>query len=93
MHISEQSNEPLKIYTFCTCFEVYVTLFELKDNGTDSITVYAYECGWKAQWVTLHFPTNSTVNGIKWSENRIGTVCPLSRKASTFYFWIIKICP
>lgn len=44
MHISEQSNEPLKIYTFCTCFEVYVTLFGLKDAGADSITVYAYKC-------------------------------------------------
>lgn len=25
MHNSGQSNEPLKIYTFCTCLEVYVT--------------------------------------------------------------------
>lgn len=55
MHISEPSSEPLKIYTFCTYFEVYVTLFELKNNGADNITVHAYKSGLRSSMIYSSF--------------------------------------
>lgn len=56
MHTSELSSEPLKIYTFRTYFEVYVTLFGLKNNGADNITVHAYKSGLRSSMIYSSFP-------------------------------------
>lgn len=69
---------------FCTCSEVYVILFDLKGNGTDSITVYTYKCGWKPAKLLFISPTNSTVIGIKESEERIGICIFYQEKREDF---------
>lgn len=61
------------------CSLKYVLCFELKDNGANSITACTYKVVEKSDELLFSFSTNSTVTVIKWSENRIGTVCPLLR--------------